>query len=59
MFPPKEHFFSGLVAFNTCTIIEGDFELLKIEDPNIKDDDFPTFSNLREITGSLFVYQVR
>lgn len=54
--------------YKICTIVEGDITLAIIHKRNISsnsennfpsDDDFPIFENLREITGSLLVYNVR
>ena len=66
---PK-HFFlnaeskQNLFDYKRCTIIEGDITLANIgynqnASFSISDADFPVFENLREITGSLLVFDVR
>lgn len=42
-----------------CTIVEGDFTISMITEENVKDEHFPVFKNLREITGALLVFHVR
>uniref|UniRef100_A0AC34GWW9 Receptor protein-tyrosine kinase n=1 Tax=Panagrolaimus sp. ES5 TaxID=591445 RepID=A0AC34GWW9_9BILA len=42
-----------------CTILDGDFTIATIYGGNITNEDFPVFPNLREITGSLLIYNAR
>jgi hypothetical protein len=39
--------------------VEGDFSLSMITEEGIRDDMFPVFKNLREITGALLVFQIK
>uniref|UniRef100_A0A914GXM6 receptor protein-tyrosine kinase n=1 Tax=Globodera rostochiensis TaxID=31243 RepID=A0A914GXM6_GLORO len=47
------------LKYKECTILEGDFTISMITQPNITDNDFPVFEKLREITGSILVFQIR
>ncbi|KAL3114369.1 hypothetical protein niasHT_013659 [Heterodera trifolii] len=47
------------LKYKECTILEGDFTISMITQPNITDSDFPVFEKLREITGSILVFQIR
>uniref|UniRef100_A0A915NCV8 Receptor L-domain domain-containing protein n=1 Tax=Meloidogyne javanica TaxID=6303 RepID=A0A915NCV8_MELJA len=47
------------LKYRECTILEGDFTISMITRSNLTDDLFPVFENLREITGSILVFQIR
>ncbi|KAI1731772.1 receptor L domain-containing protein [Ditylenchus destructor] len=57
-FQPK-HLSKTWLRYRDCTIMEGDFTLSMITQSNITDDMFPVFENLREITGSILVFQIK
>lgn len=47
------------MRYRDCTILDGDFTISMITAANVTDEDFPVFENLREITGSILVFQVK
>ena len=49
----------GWEVFFECTILDGDVTISMMTGENITDDQFPVFSHLREITGSVLVYNVK
>ena len=50
---------SSRFRYKECTILEGDFTISMITQLNVTNDMFPVFTNLREITGSILVFQIR
>ncbi|KAK6028704.1 receptor L domain protein, partial [Ostertagia ostertagi] len=42
-----------------CSVVEGSMVLSLIQNANVTEADFPMFQHLREITGSLLIFQVR
>lgn len=57
-FQPKHHT-NPWLRYKECTILEGDFTISMITQLNVTNDMFPVFTNLREITGSILVFQIR
>jgi ABC-type dipeptide/oligopeptide/nickel transport system permease component len=57
-FQPR-HASTTWMKYKECTILEGDFTISMITQANVTDDMFPVFENLREITGSVLVFQIR
>src|SRR5690606_9946055 len=52
------HSKATLALYKECTVLEGDFGMSMIMGKNLTDDDFPVFENIKEITGSILIYQV-
>uniref|UniRef100_A0AC35FXE4 Receptor protein-tyrosine kinase n=1 Tax=Panagrolaimus sp. PS1159 TaxID=55785 RepID=A0AC35FXE4_9BILA len=48
----------GWDVFLECTILDGDLSISMMTTPGITDDQFPVFKHLREITGSMLVFNV-
>uniref|UniRef100_A0A914Z2C1 receptor protein-tyrosine kinase n=1 Tax=Panagrolaimus superbus TaxID=310955 RepID=A0A914Z2C1_9BILA len=48
----------GWDVFLECTILDGDLSISMMSMPGITDDQFPVFKHLREITGSMLVFNV-
>lgn len=58
-FQAKHYTNSSWLRYKECTILEGDFTISMITQSNVTNEMFPVFSNLREITGSILVFQIR